>query len=181
MRTVAILAALLLLPAWATAEQIYRSTDEQGNPVFTDEPPSEEAEPVPLDPLTTVPPGESPPGIDEPQQGNQADGDGNSQDRNYQDLAITYPPADQAVRHNGGMVPFRVEIKPEGKQLAEGHRVEIMLNGEVQGSGSSTQVSVSPVSRGSHTVVARIVDAQGTPLIASPPVDFHLLRASVGN
>lgn len=178
MRTVAILAALLLLPAWAAAEQIYRSTDEQGNPVFTDEPPSEGAEPIPLNPLTTVPAGEAPPGLDDPEQ----ESAGNStQDQPYRDIAVSYPPAGQAVRHNGGMVPFRVQIEPEGKRLGEGHRVEILLNGEVRGSGASTQVSVSPVNRGSHTVVARIVDAQGTPLIASPPTDFHLLRASIGN
>lgn len=178
MRTVAILAALLLLPMLAAAEQIYRSTDEQGNPVFTDEPPSDEAEPVPLEPLTTVPAGEAPPELDEPEQGSAQN---STQDGSYQDIEITYPPAGQAVRHNGGMVPFRVTLKPEGKKLAEGHRVEIMLDGEVRGSGANTQVSVSPVSRGSHTVVARIIDGTGSPVIASPPVDFHLLRASVGN
>lgn len=180
MRTVAILAALLLLPAWAAAEQIYRSTDEQGNPVFTDDPSSEDAEPVQLKPLVTVPAGEAPKGLDRPEQR----GSGNTSDTQgmpYQDIEVTYPPAGQAVRHNGGMVPFRVAIKPEGTKLAKGHRVEIRLDGEVRGSGASTQVSVSPVNRGSHTVVARIVDAQGTPLIASPPVDFHLLRASIGN
>lgn len=178
MRTVATLAALLLLPVLAAAEQIYRSTDEQGNPVFTDEPSSEEAEPVPLEPLTTVPPGEAPPELDEPEQGSAQN---DAQDGSYQDIEITYPPAGQAVRHNGGMVPFRVALKPEGKELAEGHRVEIMLDGEVRGSGANTQVSVSPVNRGSHTVVARIVDGTGSPVIASSPVDFHLLRASVGN
>jgi hypothetical protein len=174
MRTVAILFALLL-PMLAAAEQIYRSTDEQGNPVFTDEP-TEGAEPVPLDPLTTVPAGEAPEELDESAPDN---GQSESQPETYQGIEITYPPSGQAVRHNGGMVPFRVELK--GRKLAEGHRVEILLDGEVRGSGSSTQVSVSPVNRGSHTVVARIVDAQGSPLIASSPVDFHLLRASVGN
>lgn len=178
MRTVATLAALLLLPVLVAAEQIYRSTDEQGNPVFTDEPPSDDADPVPLDPLTTVPAGETPPELEESESEETTS---KAQDRSYRDLEITYPPGGQAVRHNGGMVPFRVAIKPEGKKLAEGHRVEIMVDGEVRGSGANTQVSVSPVDRGSHTVIARIVDGTGSPLIASPPVDFHLLRASVGN
>lgn len=175
MRTVAILFALLL-PMLAAAEQIYRSTDEQGNPVFTDEPPTEEADPIRLDPLTTVPAGETPDEVDQPSADN---GQSKSQPATYGGIEVTYPPSGQAVRHNGGMVPFRVELK--GRELAEGHRVEILLNGEVRGSGSSTQVSVSPVNRGSHTVVARVVDAQGSPVIASPPIDFHLLRASVGN
>lgn len=177
MRTVAILSALLL-PMLAAAEQIYRSTDEQGNPVFTDEPPTEEAEPIRLDPLTTVPAGEAPAELDQPSSDNdQSD----SQPAKYEGIEITYPPSGQAVRHNGGMVPFRIALKPKGKELAEGHRVEVLLDGEVRGSGSSTQISVSPVNRGSHTVSARILDAEGTPLIASPQVEFHLLRASVGN
>ena len=174
---------VLLAPALAGAGEIYRSTDEQGNPLFTDEPPGDEAEPVELDPITTVPGTDTAEGgeADEaPDAGAAQEGTGAGAPA-YRSVRVSYPPADQAVRHNGGLVPFRVALEPEDAALAEGHRVEIVLDGEVRGSGASLQVSVSPVNRGPHTVRARVVDAAGTPLVTSEPVDFFLLRAALGN
>lgn len=178
----ALLLALILLPAAAGAETIYRSTDEAGNPLFTDEPTSDDAEPVELDPLTTVPATEPDPG----QAAEQGSGDSGTSAQSgdgppYAGIAVTYPPGDQAVRHNGGLVPFRVALRPEGTSLRDGHQVEIVLDGEVRGSGASLQVSVSAVDRGPHTVRARVVDGSGAPIVTSAPVDFMLLRAALGN
>ena len=182
MRTLIRILVLALLPLAAGAEEIYRSTDEDGNPLFTDEPPSDDAEPVELDPLTTVPgPDTGNGGIEEAQGGEGADGSAGQQGPVYRALTVTYPPADQAVRHNGGLVPVRVALEPEGTGLREGHQVEVMLDGEVRGRGASLQVTLSAVSRGPHTVRARVVDASGRPVISSPPVDFMLLRAALGN
>ncbi len=171
----------VLLSAVATAgDEIYRTTDEDGNVVYTNEPPSDDAEPVDLEPLTTVPPGEEIP--DE----NAADNDGDSaadEDASprYQGLEMTYPPHDQTVRHNGGLVPFRVQVLPEGTQLAEGHKIQVLLDGEVSGSARSRQISVSAVSRGPHTAKARIVDSTGAAITTSEPTEFYLLRAAVGD
>lgn len=179
MRAVLAIAIFVLVPALAAGEDIYRSTDDQGNPLFTDEPPSSRAEPVELKPLTTVRPDETPTAIAGPEpESERASADDAA---GYQGIEVTYPPADEAVRHNGGMVPFRIALKPEGKSLEEGHRVVILLDGEVRGSGANTQISVSPVHRGSHTVSARVVDSSGSPVVASSPIDFHLLRASALN
>ncbi|MDZ7748288.1 MAG: DUF4124 domain-containing protein [Halofilum sp. (in: g-proteobacteria)] len=181
MRTLILL--LLLLPATAAAEKIYRSTDDEGNPLFTDDPPSDDAEPVKLDPLATVPATETDP---DPAARQQQDGQPDSAARPddappYGGIAVTYPPADQAVRHNGGIVPFRVALAPAEAALRPGHEVQILLDGEVRGSGSKLQVSVSPVDRGPHTVRARVVDASGRAIVTSEPVDFVLLRAALGN
>lgn len=177
----ALVLLLALVPAAVAADEIYRSTDEQGNPLFTDDPPSDDAEPVELDPITTVPATEAESAEQATQsQDEQPDGSGRSAPA-YRSIAVTYPPAGQAVRHNGGLVPFRVELKPDGAKLAEGHRVEIVLDGEMRGSGASLQVSVSAVSRGPHTVRARVVDASGAAIVTSEPLDFVLLRVSLGN
>ncbi len=172
------IAILLFFPALTAGEEIYRSTDDQGNPLFTDEPPSDNADPVKLKPLTTVPPDEAPPQF---QSSAEEDTEETEQQAGYSGIEVAYSPAGQAVRHNGGMVPFRVALQPDGKSLDQGHRIEILLDGDVRGAGANEQISVSPVDRGTHTVVARVVDASGTPLVASSPVDFHLLRASLGN
>lgn len=177
----ALILLLALVPGLVAAGEIYRSTDEEGNPLFTDDPPDDDAEPVELDPITSVPPPETGDGAEGQQgSGGSSGGDGQGGPA-YHGISITYPPADQAVRHNGGLVPVRVALEPEDARLAEGHQVEILLDGDVRASGASLQVSVSAVARGPHTVRARVIDATGATVVTSPPVDFFLLRAAVGN
>jgi len=181
MRQLIPLALVVLLTAVAVAgdkDEIYRTTDEDGDVVYTNEPPSEDAEPVELDPLTTVPPGEEIPDDTNGEDGSTANDVGTSP--RYAGLKVTYPPHDQTVRHNGGLVPFRIEVQPEGTELAEGHKVEVLLDGEVRGSARERQISVSAVNRGPHTVEARIVDSTGAVITQSQPTEFYLLRAAVG-
>jgi len=175
-----ILVLLLSIPSLAAAERIYRSTDDQGNPLFTDQPPSNDARPMHLAPLTTVP-------AVKPGQGNAqaASADAQAGTRPtappYTGVRVTYPPAGEAVRHNGGLVPFRVQLQPDGTALKPGHKVRIVLDGDPRASGSSLQVTVSPVNRGPHTVRAQVLDEDGQVVVESPPVKFFLLRASIGN
>ncbi len=179
-----LLITVVALPVAALAaesDKIYKTTDEDGNTVFTNEKPSEDAEPVDLEPLNTVPPEQ----ITDPEASPEDQGDAQQeQDQakpRYSGVAIKYPPSGQTVRHNGGIVPFEVEIQPEGKPLAEGHRIEIVLDGEVRGSGRKRQISVSAVNRGPHTVEAQIVNQDGAAITSSQPVEFMLLRAAVGD
>ena len=179
-RWLACVFAMFLGLAPVAADPIYRTTDEEGNVVFTDDPPSEEAEPVELDPLTTVPSG-----------GSNAVADDNSADAPAGDVEppadrlvgvrLLYPPSGgQAIRHNGGNLPFRVELQPPGTKLPEGYRVEFLLDGEVRAVSTTTEAMVSPVDRGPHTARVRVVDDEGRPRVESDPAQFHLLRAHLG-
>jgi len=178
--TVATLAVSALA---AESDKIYKTTDEDGNTVFTNEKPSEDAEPVDLEPLNTVPPEQITDPEASPRDQNQAGGQ-QRQDQatpRYRGVAIKYPPPGQTVRHNGGVVPFQVETQPAGKPLAEGHRIQVVLDGEVRDSGRKRQISVSAVNRGPHTAEARIVDQDGAAITSSEPVEFTLLRAALGD
>ncbi|MDZ7788227.1 MAG: DUF4124 domain-containing protein [Halofilum sp. (in: g-proteobacteria)] len=174
---------MILLPAAlaagpVAASEIYRTTDADGNVVFTDEPPSENAEPVELDPLTTVKPVEG-----EPDGASSAGTSGEEPDtpsNGISGIAIAYPENEKGIRHNGGNVPFRVALEPEGATLPRGHQVEIILDGEPRGRAASTQVTVSPVERGPHTVRARIIDNAGQTRYESESVKFYLLRKALG-
>lgn len=172
-----LLMTLLLLPLTVAAagEKIYRTVDEDGNVVYTDQPPSDDAEPVKLDPITTVPAIET----DSNSERDVDDEEDEPAAPRYDRLEIVYPTVDEAIRHNGGQVPFQLELKPEGVELDDGHRVEILLDGSVQGSGNSLTVTVGPVDRGPHEVSARVVDAGGNVLAQSQTVNFFLLRHSV--
>jgi len=168
---------LLLTPLMAAAadegETIYRSVDEDGNVIYTDKPPTDDAEPVELDPVTTVPAYRN--DETEPEPGDEVAQAAPS----YAGVSITYPTPDQAIRHNGGRVPFEVEVLPEGVQLAQEHRVEILVDGAVKGSGRPPTVTAGIINRGPHNAFARVVDAGGNTLAESPTVNFFLLRASV--
>lgn len=172
------LIALLLSPLAAVADedvQIYRTVDEDGNVVYTDQPPSDDAEPVELDPITTVPAVT----VESGAGGDEAGDEESTGSPGYSGLTFVYPPADATIRHNGGQVPFRLALQPEGARLAQGHRVEIVLDGEVRGSANALEVTVGAVDRGPHEVSARIVGASGGVLVRSPMVSFFLLRHSV--
>jgi len=165
---------LLLTPLMAAAadegETIYRSVDEDGNVIYTDEPPNEDAEPVELDPVTTVP----------AYRHDETDTESGDQAApSYAGLSITYPTPDEAIRHNGGQVPFEVELLPEEVQLAEEHRIEIVVDGTVKGTGRPPTVTAGTINRGPHEAFARVVDAGGNTLAESPIVNFFLLRHSV--
>jgi|AntRauTorcE11897_2_1112592.scaffolds.fasta_scaffold13927_2 hypothetical protein len=160
------------------ASEIYRTTDADGNVVFTDEPPSDNAEPIKLDPLTTVKPIEG-----DPVGASSAGTSGEEPDtpaNGISGIAIAYPENEKGIRHNGGNVPFSVALEPEGATLPRGHQVEIILDGEARGRAASTQVTVSPVERGPHTVRARIIDNAGQTRYESESVKFYLLRKALG-
>lgn len=173
------LTLLLLAPLVAAAadegEKIYRTVDEDGNVVYTDTPPSEDAEPVKLDPVTTVPAFRG---------DDTAAGSGQQNDTPpvpvYDGIRVTYPTVNQAIRHNGGEVPFEVVLQPAGIELAEGHRIEIVVDGSVMGTGRPPTVTAGPINRGPHDAFARVVDAGGNVLARSAAVNFFLLRAAVG-
>jgi len=174
---------MIFLPVALTAgpvaaSEIYRTTDADGNVVFTDERPSDDAEPVELDPLTTVKPVEGAP--DGASSAGTSEAEPDTPSNGISGISVAYPENEKGIRHNGGNVPFRVALEPEGATLPRGHQVEIILDGEARGRAASTQVTVSPVERGPHTVRARIIDNAGQTRYESESVKFYLLRKALG-
>jgi len=176
---------MMVLPAAlaagpVAASEIYRTTDPDGNVVFTDDPPTEGAEPVELDPLTTVEPVQGDPDGAVTGSSRRAEEEPDRPSNGISGIAIAYPENEKGIRHNGGNVPFEVALEPEGATLPRGHQVEIILDGEVRGRAASTEVTVSTVERGPHTVRARVIDNAGETRYESEPVKFYLLRKALG-
>lgn len=176
---------MILLPAVlavgpVAASEIYRTTDADGNVVFTDDPPSDDAEPLELDPLTTVEPVEGDPDGAATGSSGASDDEPDSPSNGISGISVAYPENEKGIRHNGGNVPFRVALEPEGAALPRGHQVEIVLDGEARGRAASTEVTVSTVERGPHTVRARVIDNAGQTRYESDSVKFYLLRKALG-
>lgn len=157
------------------AAEVYRSVDEQGNPVFTDKPvsggdklqvpPAPSVQLAPPRQITSTKTDATPP---------------QDMDRRGYRLSILQPRPDEAVRNNAGDVAIRVEVEPR-LAVARGHRFTATLDGKPQpGQWYEPAFSLTNIDRGTHTLEVAVVDANtGRVLARSEPVTFHLLRHSV--
>ena len=150
--------ALLVLSHNSFA-QVYKTTDENGNPVFSDQ--ASDGEAIDLKTTNIVP-------AVEPAERTQPTRDDNKQP-SYSALSIASP-ANAAVIANG-LSPFTVEVAIS-PALRPGHKLTVTIDGEIHSSGSATQFTVERIGRGTHTIQAHISDRGGRTLITSPSSSF---------
>lgn len=159
----------LCLPVSA---EVYKQVLPDGLVEYTNVPPSDNAKPLKLPNLTTVPgtrkpatrtgtPGASPP----------------SQTTSYTSLSITNPTNDSNIQSASGQLSVSIAITPA---LAATDKLTLLLDGQQVGAGGkSTNITLNNIFRGTHTLQATVVNAQGTSLISSQAVTFHLTRQSI--
>ncbi len=173
----ALLAALGSVSATAA---IYKTTDEDGNVVFTDVPPKDQSGEVDVTEQNVYTPPAlpaAPAQAVDPESADDEAAGGEAVATTYEALSITSPADDEPVRENAGNVTIVVRATP-ALDTSQGHQLEILLDGLPASNGAAASVSLTNVDRGTHVVTARITDADGNVLIASQPVTFHMLRYS---
>lgn len=171
---------LLLVAAFTTAgAEVFRHVAPDGTVTFSDTP-SPEAERVEVRPAqaVSVPPvsGRAPP---IPRPGGNAEVGGKPAPA-YTHFAIVEPANGASVRANDGSVTVSLSLQPP---LAPGHTIELLVDGEDGGklhSGTGLVFRLSDLSRGAHTVVARVRNAKGDLVGDTGTVSFHVLRVAVG-
>lgn len=164
--------ALVLLLALATAEAeaapIYKTTDAEGNVVYTDDPQGRPAEVVDLPDLTIVP-------------GTQLTGPapGSAQAREEEvpplELELLAPAQEATVRSNTGDVEVVARVN---RSPAEGDRFEVLIDGTVRGRNAGGTFALTGIDRGAHQVLVRLVDASGEVVAESPQHTFFLHQRS---
>lgn len=167
----------ICLPLAATATTVYRSTDEQGNVVFSDRP--EQGEPVELEPLTVVP--SSRPEAAVPSRDTQPGtprSDIAAPFMPYSTFRIVSPDNEETLPTGyAGDVRIELGIEPE---LREDHRVRLLLDGEVSRPAMhTTAFMLTNLERGEHMLQAELLDASGEVRHRSAPVTLYVQRASV--
>ena len=95
--------------------------------------------------------------------------------RGYDSFVMVEPAGDGAVRLNSGDLPVRVRIVPS---LAEGHVIEIRVDGAVVRRGRRTAFVLSEVDRGLRVIEAAVRDETGAEVAVASPVAITLLRTS---
>ena len=91
----------------------------------------------------------------------------------YDSLEISRPTNDETIRSNEGKVTALARVVPE---LDANHRFRWSLDGEIVQDVNSPELRLNNIDRGSHTLQAEIVDADGKVVISSESVTVHLMR-----
>ncbi|WP_043531504.1 DUF4124 domain-containing protein [Litchfieldella xinjiangensis] len=172
----------LCLPLASLAATVYRSTDAQGNVVFTDQP-GQGRERIELPAVTVVPaPRATPPSAatqaDAGQDNAASPANSGSPFMPYSRFRIVSP-QDEATVPTGqaGNVQVQLGVDPP---LREDHRVRLLVDGSISQSAMHTAAfMLTNLARGEHVLEAELLDASGEVRHRSAPVTLHVQRASV--
>ncbi|GAB7528132.1 DUF4124 domain-containing protein [Pseudomonas sp. 3A(2025)] len=165
------LACLLLLICVPAMAQIYKYTDANGNPAFSNQPPDgAKAEAVELKPLNSVEAQRPAAPVSNPVQ-NPAE------QPVYQRLELTDLPGDATVRANDGTFTLNVAVEP---RLQSGHRLQLLVDGSPYGQASNLpKLQVVNLARGEHSFAVVVQDARGV-IQQSPNVTLSIMRVAAG-
>lgn len=165
-----LLSFCLTCPALAA---VYKSVRPDGTVVYSDQPPKENARPLDLPPLQTMPAENLAPTTPNPEPTSQPA----APPELYQSLNIVLPEPDSTV-HDAGQVSVQLALEP-ALSTKEGDYIEVFLDGKSVARGSGTAFILGNVERGSHTLEASVLSQAGQTLISSPAVTFFVHRPTV--
>lgn len=169
MRT--LLLCLLFITQVASA-QVYTYIDAEGNRVFTDKPRSSSAERVMLAPSNSMERSQPKPterlapapAVSKPTV-------------HYQVLRILVPEPDASIHNGSGNMIVTLNSEPG---LLPGHSYRLLLDSEPQGEISRSPVfSLQHIDRGTHQLVAEIIDSAGLIVERTPAQPFHMHRMTL--
>ncbi len=171
---------LLLVPLLSSptlpASEIYKWVDPQGVTHFSDHPPANrKAEKLDIKPsdisvMRSASKGNvSQPAAPEPKAGDKSP---------YKSVKITSPANDQAVRANDGVVKIECQVTP-ALDTRRHHKLRFIIDGKPLGSvGTTCDLTLNAVDRGTHSVAVEVIDKQGKTLLRSATHTFHVKRVS---
>ncbi len=156
------LCCLYLLSAHA---EVYKWFGSDGAVHFSDQP-YPGAEKVEISPVQIVPAIRAS-GRGKAQQSGAAAG--------YDGFAFITPGNEQVIRSNDGTVNISMALEPPLRS-GNGDRVTVKLDGVAMRGPAPMSFKYPGLDRGTHTLQAIVVDANGKQLIQTDTVTFHLFR-----
>lgn len=173
MRKIIVLCMLLMIVP-PVAAKMYKCEDPEGNTVYTDEP-CADGKQLKLPPILTYTPSKLPPA-------SATTGKNSKDDKNhkgYTSLVITKPEDDSVIRDNEGKVTINYTLTPPLK-TALGHKFVISVNGKkLKTKGTTSQIQLTDLVRGTHTILIHVVDDEDKTIISSKPSSFHMKQFSI--
>lgn len=97
----------------------------------------------------------------------------------YRSITIQSPTQQQTLWNTGGNLDVSLTVDPG---LRSGHRVDLVLDGQRRNLDTTgTQIALTEVFRGAHTLEAIVVDTSGAEVVRSAPVTFMVQQTSIQN
>lgn len=93
----------------------------------------------------------------------------------YTELSIVSPTQDQTIHGGGGTIPVQIKLEPP---LRSGDVVLVLLDGKSAARGANTAFTLQNVERGTHTLAAKVLDANDQTLLSSSSVTIHVFQYS---
>lgn len=164
-----ILLTSLLVLAWLplAATEIYKTYDEHGNVVYTDQKPSDDAEPIDLPNLTIMDPVS--PASPRPAQ---QPADAEPEELTFR---IASPEHEEHIRGTGNTLPVQLD---SSISLPPGALVVLYLDGRQQPPIKGLSTTLGEIDRGEHRLRAELRTASGRVLASSEEVTFYMRQAS---
>ena len=91
----------------------------------------------------------------------------------YDSLEITRPVNDESIRSNEGKLTALARSVPA---VDSNHRFRWNMDGAAVKDVNSPELRLNNLNRGTHTLQAQIVDADGKVVISSETISFHMMR-----
>lgn len=170
MRVLALLLAATMLSLPAASQEIYRWVDRNGVVHYADQPGDPAAERVTVTGDIARTPVES----ESPSLYSQ-DGQEPAEAPPYQSITITSPAADQVFFGSDADVAVELALDAD---LRPGDQVIVVLDGARVATGGLS-ATLTGVPRGSHFLRAAVLDANGSALVTSPQIMFHVRQESI--
>lgn len=175
-----LMACVFALASNLALAQVYKVVDKDGNVSYTDQAPSDGAEPLKLAPISVI----EAPTYQTPAKAVAKDGASEEAKqpplrflrKEYADFAIISPQQDESVWHPDAPVPVQWGT---GKQLRAGMQVTIYVDGLQQPSSANTIIPVSQLDRGEHRIEAILIDAQNRTIATAEPIIFFVRRPTL--
>ena len=167
----AFLVLMAINPTYAQTLQIYKWTDANGSVHFSDKP-HEGAEQIKLPKVQTY----SAPKVETAEKPSNSVTDIES--RQYEKISIAQPEDQVTIRNTEGYVSVILELKPK---LIDGDKVQMILDGSPIGvPEASTTFTLRDINRGSHTLVAKVLDINSKVIATSELVTIYMMPPRVG-
>jgi hypothetical protein len=160
-----IISMFMALPLYA--RDVYKYTAEDGEVIYSERY-HPEAERIRV---TDPKKGAAPPSPDE--QNDKARAEAGE----YETFAIVQPGDNEMVRNEEGTVNVGISISPN---LAESHIIHLYVDGtKLDSDIRQTQLSLQKLSRGTHSLQAKIVNSEGQSIKESNSITFQLRQPAV--
>lgn len=165
MRRFLLLILFGVLTSSATFAQIYKTVDKDGNVVYTDNPPNDQAEQVKLRDLNTLPPEDQ----RSPVSNNQSRDDAVT----HYDITIVSPKNEVVIPPGQRDLAVAISLSPS---LNSDHLITYYIDGELIQETQSTSIVIQDPPRGGRTLTVEVINQQGDVLGTSKPITVNIIR-----